>query len=95
MEYSIALQQGKKPYHEGDHAPDPLFTHVDESVFSRPTFSTFLALLVSKCVFHAFFGLIRRCRRYERILLNAGVAILYLWVLGATEEYGRKKIDSY
>lgn len=47
MEYSLSLQSGKKPYEDGDRASDPLFNYVKEDVFNRPTFSTFLRLLVS------------------------------------------------
>ena len=45
-EYSIDLQSGKKPYNEGDHAPNPLFKFVDEDVFTRPTYAAFIKLLV-------------------------------------------------
>lgn len=45
-EYAIALQEGKKPYHEGDRASEPLFTYVKPFVFEKPTFATFLKLLV-------------------------------------------------
>lgn len=46
-EYSVDLQCGKKPYEEGDHAENPLFTYVKDEVFSRPTYATFVQLLVS------------------------------------------------
>lgn len=45
VEYSIALQSGKKPYQEGDRAPNPLFNYVNEAALSKPTYSTFIALL--------------------------------------------------
>ena len=44
-DYSINVQKGKKPYYKGDHASDPLFTHVEREVFRRPTYSTFIKLL--------------------------------------------------
>ncbi|CAN0286835.1 unnamed protein product, partial [Hapterophycus canaliculatus] len=34
-EYSINLQSGKKPYQEGDHASEPLFTYVKDYVFEK------------------------------------------------------------
>lgn len=45
-EYAINLQSGKKPYHEGDRAGEPLFTYVKDYVFEKPTYATFLKLLV-------------------------------------------------
>lgn len=44
-DYVINVQRGKKIYHEGDVAEDPLFTFVDEKVFQRPTYHAFRALL--------------------------------------------------
>eukprot|EP00903_Cladosiphon_okamuranus_P006431 g6292.t1 len=44
-EYAINLQSGKKPYHEGDRASEPLFTYVKPFVFEKPTYATFLKLL--------------------------------------------------
>jgi len=44
-DYSINVQKGKKPYQKHDAARDPLFTSIDSSVFRRPTYKTFLALL--------------------------------------------------
>jgi len=41
----IDVQQGKKPYWKGDNAADPLFVRVNERVFRRPTYRTFIALL--------------------------------------------------
>lgn len=40
------LQSGKKPYHEGDRASEPLFTYVKPFVFQKPTYAAFLKLLV-------------------------------------------------
>lgn len=45
VDYKVNLQHGKKPYHEGDLAPEKLFTGVSPAVFKRPTFATFYALL--------------------------------------------------
>jgi hypothetical protein len=45
VEYGINLQAGKKPYEEGDAAPEPLFAFVDEQVLRRPTFAAFISLL--------------------------------------------------
>mmetsp|Transcript_10457 Transcript_10457/g.14644 ORF Transcript_10457/g.14644 Transcript_10457/m.14644 type:complete len:480 (-) Transcript_10457:379-1818(-) len=45
QDYVIDVQQGKKPYWKEDKAADPLFTRVDERVFRRPTYRTFIALL--------------------------------------------------
>lgn len=45
-EYAINLQSGKKPYHEGDRASEPLFTYVKPFVFEKPTFAAFVKLLV-------------------------------------------------
>lgn len=44
-DYVIDVQQGKKPYQKHDGAPDPLFTRIDTTVFKRPTYRTFIALL--------------------------------------------------
>lgn len=44
-DYTINVQQGKKPYWKEDKADDPLFTHVDHSALSRPTYKAFIALL--------------------------------------------------
>lgn len=56
VEYSIALQSGKKPYQEGDRAPNPLFNYVNEAALSKPTYSTFIALLVSACDYNSSVG---------------------------------------
>uniref|UniRef100_A0A6V2BXJ5 EndoU domain-containing protein n=2 Tax=Ditylum brightwellii TaxID=49249 RepID=A0A6V2BXJ5_9STRA len=45
VDYVIDVQQGKKPYWKGDNAADPLFVRVNERVFRRPTYRTFIALL--------------------------------------------------
>jgi len=45
VDYVINLQEGKRVYDKGDFADDPLFTFVDERVFSKPTFRAFVALL--------------------------------------------------
>ena len=44
-DYVINVQGGKKIYHQGDAANDPLFTMVDARVFERPTYKAFMALL--------------------------------------------------
>ena len=44
-DYVINVQSGKKPYQKHDGADEPLFTSVDASVFRRPTYKTFYALL--------------------------------------------------
>lgn len=44
-DYVIDVQSGKKPYWKEDAAHDPLFTKVDSSVWKRPTYKTFCALL--------------------------------------------------
>ncbi|CAK4086180.1 unnamed protein product [Aphanomyces euteiches] len=43
--YQINLQRGKKPYEQGDMAPDNLFTSVNPEVFKKKTFQLFIALL--------------------------------------------------
>jgi len=45
VDYTINVQEGKKPYWKGDHAADPLFTSVDRAAFKRPAYKTFIALL--------------------------------------------------
>ena len=45
VDYVLNVQEGKKPYEKFDGASDPLFTSVDSSVFRRPTYKTFYALL--------------------------------------------------
>ena len=44
-DYTINVQQGKKPYWKEDKADDPLFTYVDNNALSRPTYKAFIALL--------------------------------------------------
>uniref|UniRef100_A0A0K6SAD4 EndoU domain-containing protein n=2 Tax=Chromera velia CCMP2878 TaxID=1169474 RepID=A0A0K6SAD4_9ALVE len=44
-DYTINVQEGKKPYWKGDHADEPLFTRVDRQALQRPTYRTFIALL--------------------------------------------------
>lgn len=44
-DYFINVQSGKKPYQKHDGADEPLFSRVDTSVFHRPTYKTFYALL--------------------------------------------------
>lgn len=44
-DYDINVQKGKKPYWKEDSARDPLFARVDNSVFERPTYKSFVALL--------------------------------------------------
>jgi len=44
-DYQIDLQRGKSPYHQGDMAPNNLFTFVDPKVFQIKTFKLFFDLL--------------------------------------------------
>lgn len=44
-DYILNFQHGKKMWDDGDMAPEPFFTFVDEKVFERPTFKAFIALL--------------------------------------------------
>lgn len=44
-DYTLNVQEGKKPYQKFDAAPDPLFSHVDQSVLRRRTYRLFAALL--------------------------------------------------
>jgi poly(U)-specific endoribonuclease len=44
-DFVLNVQRGKKPYWKEDSAPDPLFTSVDKSVWRRPTYAAFIALL--------------------------------------------------
>lgn len=44
-DYVINLQGGTKVYKTTDEAPDPLFTRLDEKIFQKPTFRTFISLL--------------------------------------------------
>mmetsp|Transcript_30701 Transcript_30701/g.81651 ORF Transcript_30701/g.81651 Transcript_30701/m.81651 type:complete len:151 (-) Transcript_30701:992-1444(-) len=45
MDYQIDLQQGKKPYYQGDCAEGPLFKWVSPDVLQRPAWASFIALL--------------------------------------------------
>ncbi|KAL3928527.1 MAG: hypothetical protein SGARI_005008 [Bacillariaceae sp.] len=46
VDYSIDVQDGKKPYWKEDSAPDPLFSSVDTKIFrDRNTYKYFVALL--------------------------------------------------
>lgn len=45
MDYMIDLQQGKKPYCQGDFAEGPLFKFVAPDVLERPEWAAFIALL--------------------------------------------------
>lgn len=45
MDYQLDLQQGKKPYYEGDCAEGPLFKWVSPDVLQRPEWAAFIALL--------------------------------------------------
>lgn len=45
QDYSINVQEGKKPYWKEDNAADPLFSRIDPSVWKRPTYAAFRALL--------------------------------------------------
>lgn len=46
VDYRINVQQGKKPFWKEDKAPDPLFEHVADSVWTtRPTYRTLRSLL--------------------------------------------------
>jgi poly(U)-specific endoribonuclease len=44
-DFVMNVQGGKKPYQKEDDASEPLFTSVDKSVWNRPTYKTFYALL--------------------------------------------------
>ena len=44
-DYTINVQDGKKPYWKEDAADDPLFTFVDKAALRRPTYKAFYALL--------------------------------------------------
>jgi len=44
-DYTISVQNGKKPYQKQDVAAEPLFTRVDPALFRRPTYRAFIALL--------------------------------------------------
>lgn len=45
VDYAIDLQHGKKPYQQGDVAPDPLFKYVKDQVWNKPTYKLFCRLL--------------------------------------------------
>lgn len=45
VDYAINLQHGKKPYQEGDFAPDSLFKYVNDQVWNKPTYKLFSRLL--------------------------------------------------
>jgi poly(U)-specific endoribonuclease len=45
VDYKINVQKGKKPWWKEDKAPDPLFTNVDRTIWQRPTYAAFVALL--------------------------------------------------
>jgi poly(U)-specific endoribonuclease len=45
VDYVLNVQRGKKPYNKTDTAPDPLFTSINKSVWTRPTYSAFHKLL--------------------------------------------------
>ena len=45
QDYEINVQEGKKPYVKDDLAEEPLFSMVQERVFTRPTYQTFRVLL--------------------------------------------------
>jgi len=45
QDYTINVQDSKKPYHKHDAASDPLFDRVDRHLFQRPTYKSFVALL--------------------------------------------------
>eukprot|EP00536_Pseudo-nitzschia_multiseries_P017987 jgi/Psemu1/53534/gm1.53534_g len=45
VDYTIDVQQGKKPYWKEDAADDPLFVSVDRDAIGRPTYRAFIALL--------------------------------------------------
>eukprot|EP00521_Asterionellopsis_glacialis_P009776 CAMPEP_0195289094 /NCGR_PEP_ID=MMETSP0707-20130614/5515_1 /TAXON_ID=33640 /ORGANISM="Asterionellopsis glacialis, Strain CCMP134" /LENGTH=293 /DNA_ID=CAMNT_0040349059 /DNA_START=107 /DNA_END=988 /DNA_ORIENTATION=+ len=49
QDYSINVQDSKKPYHKYDAAEDPLFDRVDRYLFQRPTYKSFVALLDNYC----------------------------------------------
>lgn len=45
VDYTLNVQDGKKPFWKEDNAQDPLFTFVDPDALKRPTFKLFMALL--------------------------------------------------
>jgi hypothetical protein len=45
VDYKIDLQEGKTSWEHGDAASEKLFISVDPSVFQRPTYKLFLAIL--------------------------------------------------
>ena len=45
MEYDLDIQCEKSPHDHRDQAVRPLFKYVDETVFQKPTFQSFIALL--------------------------------------------------
>ena len=45
VDYTLNVQEGKKPYVKDDKAEDPLFSQVDKSALQRPTYKRFMALL--------------------------------------------------
>jgi poly(U)-specific endoribonuclease len=45
QDLELNVQEGKKPFWKEDNASEPLFTSVDESVWDRPTYKAFIALL--------------------------------------------------
>jgi poly(U)-specific endoribonuclease len=45
VDYTLNVQEGKKPYWKDDKAEEPLFSHVDRNALQRPTYKRFMALL--------------------------------------------------
>ena len=45
VDYTIDVQDGKKPYWKEDSAEDPLFSSVGRDALQRPTYRAFVALL--------------------------------------------------
>ena len=67
-DYAIDVQSGKKPYWKEDSAPDPLFQRVDGSVFKRPTYKAFTALLDN---YSSEIGVAERVTNTERAEVKA------------------------
>ena len=62
-DYVMNVQKGKKPYQQADINKDPLFSYVDQTVFQRPTYKSFIALLDN---YESETGIAERVTRQER-----------------------------
>ena len=68
VDYTLNVQEGKKPWWKEDDAPDPLFSHVDESIWHRPTYKRFAALLDN---YHAQVGKAEIMTAQDRTEINS------------------------